>query len=189
MKDKLAIDIALLPPDDVMDLAIDVNRTHGPEFHLNKADRLPHITLSQAIYEQDDLDEIVARLKKIAANFKPIRMKGKFVNHPAILIEVEINQELQKLHQKIMDEFKDLASYKVSKEYYFDKDVREHTLNYVRKFRTAVAYENYYPHITLGVTKPIDRQPNIVFTAKRLTICHLGNYNTCRKILFETSLS
>lgn len=185
MNDKLAIDIALLPPDEIRDKANEINRTHGPEFLLNKTDRLPHLTLSQAILNRKDLKEAMARLSSIASRFKPLQLKAKLVPN---FIEPYENEELNNLHETVMKEFENLVSYDVEEEHFFEQPIRKQSLNYVRNFRNNAAHGNYYPHLTLGITKPVGNMPDIRFTIKRLAICHLGNYNTCRKILAEASL-
>ena len=185
MSDKLAIDIALLPPDKVMEVAIAINQQYGPEFNLNKTDCLPHITLSQAIINKKDLPEAVSRLRLIASSFKPLKLKARLVTN---FIEPYENERLNSLHKTVMGEFEDLVSYDSREEYFYDDYVRETSLGYVRDYRTKYALSNYYPHLTLGITKPVKKIPNIDFAAKRLAICHLGNYNTCRKILAEVDL-
>jgi hypothetical protein len=44
---------------------------------------------------------------------------------------------------------------------------------------------NYQPHISLGVGKVKPLKEPISFTASHFAVCHLGNFNTCRKILKE----
>src|SRR3972149_1550342 len=108
MSDKLAIDIALLPPDKVMEVAIAINQQYGPEFNLNKTGCLPHITLSQAIINKKDLPEAVSRLKLIASSFQPLKLRARLVPN---LIEPYKNEELNNLHKTIMEKFEDLVSY------------------------------------------------------------------------------
>lgn len=187
MISKLAIDVALLLPDEVMDEAIRLNRRFESRFVLNKVDHLPHITLSQAILKLEHLPEAKTRLKKISADFEPLHLKAFIVNAPLVMLEIARTKKLDSLHNKIMTKFKDLASYDVEESYFLDNHVRQKSLDYVRNF-VSVAYDNYYPHITLG-PEQVNIELNLEFTCDRLAICHLGNYNTCRKILFETSLS
>ena len=98
------------------------------------------------------------------------------------------NKLLTELHIKIMKQFEHLVSYDVTPEDFYDKNVRNRTVAWVRDFKQNAAFDNYFPHITLGTSQQVDRQEALNFMANRLAICHLGEYNTCRKILFETSL-
>ena len=186
MSSKIAIDVALLPPDKIMDEAIKINRQFKSRFSLNKTNCLPHITLSQAIFQSTDLPEIVNRLQKIAADFRPLKLRSFVVNQPSAMFEVAKSNQLGKLHERVMSDFTDLASYDVKQKYFYDGYIREKSLNYVRDF-LKVAYKNYYPHITLGPEQANVKQ-DLDFTCDRLTICHLGNFNTCRKLLFEIPL-
>jgi hypothetical protein len=185
---KIAIDVALLPPDEIMDKAIAINSQHGPRFSLNKEDRLPHITLSQAVVKVSDLGEAEAKLQAIASEFSPLRLTARLAERPSILFEISPTKQLQDLHEAIMDSFKKLVFYDAKTEYFYDDVVRESSLDWVRNFRTDAAYKKYYPHISLAVTKPVKGQHKVSFAVNRLTICQLGNYNTCRKILVEIKL-
>jgi hypothetical protein len=60
---------------------------------------------------------------------------------------------------------------------------------YIQNFTQNSSYKNFNPHITIGdgiFERKLKLQ--IKFTASRLALCHLGNYCTCREILYETSL-
>ncbi len=186
--DKLAIDIALLPPDAVMDKAIQINKRFEPSFNLNKNDRLPHITILQAIINKENLSQAKAKLKEIALQFSPLKLKASPVNEPSPMLEVSKTKDLNDLHHQIMDKYSNLISYEVEERYFYDSHIRQKSLEYVRNFLTNAAYDNYYPHITLGTKLPVSSKFELEFTAKRLVICHLGNYNTCRQILAETKL-
>ncbi len=188
MADRIAIDVALLPPDDFMDKAIAINRQYGPRFLLNKSNRLPHLTLSQAIIKKVALDEAISRLRQVASEFAPIKLQAKIVEDRAIFFRVPKNKILGRLHKKIMDSFEDLVTYDAETEYYYDTFVRQKSLNWVRNFKLDAAYDNYDPHISLGIKLKPKENLESHFTVNRLAICHLGNHNTCRQILAETTL-
>jgi|SRR3989344_3419807 len=187
---RLAIDIVILPPDEVMDRAVQINTEYPPyKFLLNKKYRLPHITLAQAVINESDLEKALEILKAIGKEQKPLLLETKLTNHPSFLMFVAKNNKLlTELHIKIMKQFEHLVSYDVTPEDFYDKNVRNRTVAWVRDFKQNAAFDNYFPHITLGTSQQVDRQEALNFMANRLAICHLGEYNTCRKILFETSL-
>ncbi|OVE79492.1 hypothetical protein BVY00_00300, partial [bacterium G20] len=123
------------------------------------------------------------------SKFKPINLVAHLVNKPSSsFFEIENSHELRKLHTNIMEEFEKIASYNVKSEAFYDKSIREHSLDWVRNFRKDAAFENYWPHITLLTSNPSKDRKTLKFIAKRLAICHLGDYNTCRKILVEVTL-
>ena len=71
---KLAVDIALLPPDHIMDLCIDVGKDCEQDIAvpLNKVDNLPHITLAMGVLDDTDFNIVIEELKNIANNIQPI---------------------------------------------------------------------------------------------------------------------
>ncbi|MGA3150466.1 MAG: hypothetical protein ABSD10_02545 [Candidatus Saccharimonadales bacterium] len=188
MKEFLAIDIALLPPDEVMDTVIAINKSHKPDFLLNKTSRLPHITLCQATIKNRDIPKLALLLEEIASRHNPLILKAKLVNTPYRYFKIDRTKDIDNLHDQVMASSKNLILYDIKPEYFYDSPVRESSVEYVRNFQKKAAYEKYDPHISLGIVKPTSHEQAISFVTKRLTICHLGNYNTCRKILFETVL-
>jgi len=72
---------------------------------------------------------------------------------------------------------------------YFDT-VRERSLAYLTKFVTLHARKNYHPHITLGNGVLGDYQINLPldFEADTIALFHLGNYNTCRRLIGKWQL-
>jgi 2'-5' RNA ligase len=65
---KIAISIALLPPDDIMDMAISINKNYPDDpIQLNKENCLPHISLCLGVVEENHLpgiEKIIAEIKK-----------------------------------------------------------------------------------------------------------------------------
>jgi len=186
---KIAIDVALLPPKGVMDRVIYLNQTFGPKVDLNATDRLPHITLSQAVIEIDDLEKAKARLTDLAKKFSPMDLEAKIVNNPDSFFRISPRDVVLKLHEAVMAGLKDLVSYDVKAEYFLDNKVREGSLGWVSNFPRDGAFDKFDPHISIAVEEKIEDENLIKFTADRLTICHLGNFNTCRKIVHETKLA
>lgn len=190
---KIAIDIALLPPDDVMDRAIAVNQKiiakYPSKLVLSKTERLPHITLLQAVIDEKNMEAATTILERIAREFEPLKLTAKLVYKA----ETSSNSfrvfgnypELQKLHEQIMQNFKSLISYDAEAGYFDNDEVSERTIDYVKNFCEKSAYSNFRPHITLGKGEAQEDE-DLSFTASRLAICHLGNFNTCKKVLFET---
>ncbi|MCR4311592.1 MAG: hypothetical protein NUV54_03455 [Candidatus Taylorbacteria bacterium] len=68
---KIAVDIALLPPEEIMDLAISANKTvTNPRcvFRLNKTDVLPHLSLTQGVMDSKDMVEAKKILEEVAVH-------------------------------------------------------------------------------------------------------------------------
>jgi hypothetical protein len=66
------------------------------------------------------------------------------------------------------------------------------SVEWVNRYRTAAAFDRFSPHITIGIGRFGEERerPRLPLSgvASRLALCHLGDYCTCRKILFETEL-
>ena len=76
--DKIAVDVVLLPPDEIMEKAIAVNQalinTFNNKIILDKQNCLPHISLAMGCIEKEDIAEIDTVLKDIADMFSPIAL-------------------------------------------------------------------------------------------------------------------
>src|SRR3989344_1698771 len=199
---KLAVDIALLPPDDIMDFAIQLNRplVQGieDEIVLDKTKCLPHITLAMGVMEEAQIKEVKDRMEKIAARFFPLDLKiaslevtarpdGKSMSG----LVVERSSELQRLHIMVMDEIVPLFTYEwVTKEmFYSPPTVNEVPLWWVLNYVRSKVRDTYSPHLTLGMGKAESIALPMLFKASRIAICHLGNYCTCRKIFAVVDIS
>jgi hypothetical protein len=64
--------------------------------------------------------------------------------------------------------------------------VVEKTLYWINK---RSSFNDYSPHITLGISKLKGKAVDINFTASKIAICHLGNYCTCRRMFHLVELN
>lgn len=198
---KLAIDIALLPSDEVMDICIGLNMMDPKAFlNLNKEDCFPHITLVMAVVEERDLPEIQDKVEKIAQEFVPLELELTDIYSKTLpneknffSLKVEITKELKKLHIKILKAVKEYNLEKVNPDMFFQDANREispisieWTENYIRK-RDGHP-ENFSSHISLVCSQAEYQNFPVKFTASRLVVGQMGGYCTCRKIFYETGL-
>jgi 2'-5' RNA ligase len=199
---KIAIDVVLIPPDDVLQLAIDINKTFPntatESYVLDLKTCIPHITLLMGLVTREQLSEVCHKLDSIAKKFSPLNLKiigthtstrpdGKVLS----TLVIENTVELQKLHETTLDKMNSIFTYEgVQKEmFYSPPPVKEIPLFWVKGFAETSVRENYKPHITLGVGEPKWAVSPVQFTASRLALCHLGNYCTCRDLLWSASLT
>jgi len=198
---KIAIDVVLIPPDNIIQLAMDINRTFSDtaeeNYVLDAKTCIPHITLLMGLASRDQLPEVSHKLDVLAKKFSALKLKITHAKTSArpdgkVVSELEIDKtlELQKLHEGILDEMSSIFTYDgVRKEMFYNPpQVNETPLFWVRGFAKTRVRENYNPHITLGVGEPNKTVTTVEFTASKLALCHLGNYCTCRKVLFSTKL-
>ncbi len=195
---KIAIDVVLLPDEYMNNQAIEVSKRQSGKFNdkivLHKDNCLPHISLAMGAIESSDLPEVNKILQEIASHFSTFKLtadsyRGNKIPSGEIVSQftLEKTSELQSLHNMVMNKLKPFLSYDVSVNMIFSPPtVEEITLYWIRNYAEKSSFEKFQPHITVGFGKVDDVNAPITFTASTLALCHLGNYCTCRKILFST---
>jgi len=193
---KLAIDIAILPPEDVMEKLININRqaaaknlTWGP---LAKDDFLPHMSLAMGGIERNSLETVRDIVKKIAKKFNPIPIELNelyYVEKPdgsrTYAIRAKNTPVLQKFHENLMNGLGQYFSYDCTKETIYSKPGEEVTdPSYLNKFSTS-SFKAFDPHITTRTKKNVGQEYlPLKFIATQVVACHAGIKTTCRKVLF-----
>jgi len=187
---KIAIDIALLPPEEIMEKAIEINnQLAGDPIELNKKNCLPHISLCMGAVEEENLSKIKEIINEIGKNFSKLFLTINKIDDEHICFEFKNNEDLQRLHEEIMTKLLPYLFYNATIDMCFSPPfVSERTLFWINNYKDKFCFQNFYPHITLGISKLKSRKLNIDFTASKLAICHLGNYCTCRKVLYSVNL-
>ena len=195
---RFAADIVILPPGFLMDTAISLNRTHCDErIVLNKEDCLPHISLLMGCLGSAKLEKAITLLKKISSDHA---IRDHFAAHiltvstppgDVLALDIRRNKGLQDLHESIFHAFTPLLTRDTKPEDVFGGDVKPSSLSWINDYIGQSSLENFWPHITIGYLSKnvnIDNSEPFTFMPSRLAICHLGNYCTCKKILFEVPL-
>jgi len=191
---KIAIDVVLLPPKEIMDLCIKLNKTITGfrKIELDKEKCLPHISLCMGTLDEKDIPKvrkIIGAISRPGAilNLEIYEIRNKEDNSNFAIKKTE---ELQQLHEKIMKKLEFFTSNEATLEMLFTPPTpEERTLFWINNYREKFSFRNFYPHITLGLGPMTPNIPfPIRFKASRLALCYLGNYCTCRKIFFETEL-
>jgi len=205
--DKLAVDIVLIPPGEIIKLAVDISRACSEsvddDYALNTKNCFPHLTLLLGKVSRDSLPDVEKILEDITKEFPPLDLELSSINdltknNPAIDRKKERREflvtktdELIKLHKAVlvgMEPF--LITEPATHEMFIDPmGVSNKALGWVDTFAKKTVLENFRPHISLGPARPEGLTFPIKFTASRLALCHLGPHCTCRKVLWETKLS
>src|SRR4030042_6936257 len=163
---KIAVDVVLIPPEEIMRLAIDINKNF-PEnikenYVLDSKTCVPHITLLMGLMERDQLPEITDKLNGVMENFSPLDLQivdYKISKRPdgktASSLIVEKTAELQKLHEIILEEMNSFFSYdNPEKEMFFSPPpVNELPISWVLGFAKNKVREKYSTHLSLGIGK------------------------------------
>lgn len=197
---KLAIDVAILPSEEIMDICIDLNKKDSAAFsHLNKTDNFPHLTLAMGIMDKNDFEKVAKIIQKEFKKFFPLNLEINKLNFEitpenkkSMHFATDASKKLVDLHQEIMNNLSPILSYKVESGMFFKKTGEK--INEISKFwvgnyaKKYSGLNNYYPHISLKCRNAEYNNLPIKFVASKLAICQLGNYCTCRKILKEFKL-
>ena len=193
---KLAVDVALLLPQAIEEQAVILNAGLGG-FKLSKEGCRPHITLAMAYIEEDDIPAIGKMLHDIAETHHALDLKNMkprstpFGQGATVTLDIEKTWQLQALHEEAVRLLKQFRKDGAQASWADAEHEPPSTASqeWVEHFAEQNAYEHYRPHITLGVGTTDADVHEEKFTATRLALCHLGNYCTCKKILFETTLT
>jgi len=187
---KIAIDVVLLPFEDIMDKAIEINSQFADDpIELNKENCLPHISLCMGVVGEQNLPKLKEIIDGISKQFSKLFLTIDKISDEHVCFEVKNNETLQKLHEEIMTRLSPYLSYDATTNMCFSPPpVVEKTLTWINNYRNA-SFESFYPHITLGISKLENRKLNIDFVVSKLAVCHLGNYCTCRKVIISSDLS
>lgn len=192
---RYAVDIVLLPPDDLISKSIELNRKlilkNTPKIKLNRKDCLPHISLSMGVLNESERELFIEKLKIRAQDHKPFSLKSTGIYTVEIPggekvagIAIEKSKELYTLHTDMMEmSEKYLTNNAIIDDVYTPPPAEEVTLHFINNYPDKSAYENFHPHITLGVGEMEDPEFTPEFTVTDLALFHLGNYCTCRKPL------
>ncbi len=189
---KIAIDVALIPPKEILDLAINLNKTFTPLSAFNDKNNLPHITLAMGVIEKTRIDLINKKLGEISEKFNSIDLEiSKVSTHikpdgkKSFYFEIKPSKELADLHGEIMKQLDSILTHKVEIEMFNqDQPVEPISKYWVENYKKDHQNpENFQGHISLKCkNEPVYDQLPLKFRASKLTLCHLGNLCTCREI-------
>lgn len=197
---KIAVDIVLLPPEEIMQICIDLNRKKDAESYqtFNLKDNLPHISLAMGVLDTEDLQLAKEKLDKISNDFLKMKLELTEMSYTvtpskkkSYEFRVSITPELQKLHNTIMKDYSDIFSYdEVNLDmFYSDPNEQMNKIScYWPKNYPSKSFENFSAHISLKCRNANYSNTPVKFTTKDLVLSQLGNLCTCRKILHSTKL-
>lgn len=197
---EIAIDVVLLPTEEMMDKAIAANKEllkrNAAKIILDKKKCLPHISLAMGCIDEQDIDEIETILKTIAQEnplgqliAKGIQASTNKACETVSVLEIERTVKLQSLHEEVMKRLARYFSYEVRAEMVLSSsDISESTLDWIKNYPEKSSFEKFFPHITIGYGEIDNFSFPIKFSVSKLALCHLGNHCTCREVLASTNL-
>jgi hypothetical protein len=200
MDNLLAVDIALLPDETLMQRCFDENtqllaKQEGPHV-FDPEHCIPHLTLTMGVIRRESLSVLQGRLTEFAQHDAP-QLHARLVSRALVPANgnsvteyvVDRTTELDALHGRAHDMMGDLIVDEATIDALLQPPVAEPiTLEWIKYFRTKHSGEAYSPHITLGLGGLPQNDESIPFHGSSVALCHLGNYCTCRKILSSVAL-
>lgn len=203
LPDMVALDVVILPPGPIMDMAIGANRillagNPGGGIRLEKDISLPHISVAIFPARREDIPEIARRIDRITRRCSPMALTIDAIAKRRVGTETMVSvfhiprpDVLQLFHKAVMNAMMPYMSSPTGPEI-FAGEASQASLDCLLQFPKSSAYARYSPHITLGSGDLPELVPGIDlpvrFEATRVAICHLGNHCTCQKILAQFDL-
>lgn len=191
--DLIAIDIVILPDQELMDESIRLNQLlgMGNAIPLNMNDCVPHITLAMGAVNQANLPAIYTQLERLVHEIKPFIIEVDCLyetvqDHGASLygIALKYSRVLQELHGNAITILEPYLEIPTEGSVHYVRGVNASTLSYIGKFSEEESGENYFPHITLGFGGLENKEISTLnSTIEGMFIYHLGNYCTCARML------
>ena len=197
---KIAVDVVLLPSEEVTNQAIEANKEllgqYADRIILDKENCLPHISLAMGCMDEQNIPDIEKILHIIADKYNPGQLKVPGINvgtnslgEKVSAFEVEKTERLLSLHEEVMRRMTPYFSYDVTAEMVLSPPIAcESTLLWIKNYPEKSAFENFFPHITIGYEQVDDFSFTAKFTASKLALYHVGNDCTCRKVLAAAEL-
>jgi 2'-5' RNA ligase len=194
MSDLLALDVAILPPPEVRDRAVQLSAALPDEDFegLRLDDRhLPHVTLTQQFVRADELDRVLERLDAVLSRQPPLPLRVTGIRQTprsTVWLAVERTGALASLHECLMDALREFEHADGGAAAFVDGDPRAADVAWVAGYRLTASALAFSPHITLGhASEPLTVEP-FTFEAVTVAACHLGRFCTCCRVLRQWSL-
>lgn len=192
---KIAVDVVLLPSEEMADKAIEANRKlrkqYADRIVLDKDNCLPHVSLAMGCIDESDIFDIEKILRTLTEKCLPqqlsviaIHTGTNSVREKVSVFQIERTEALQSLHEEAMRKLTPYLSYDVTAETVLSPPpAGESTLLWIKNYPQKASFENFFPHITIGYGQINDVSLPIKFVTSKVALCHLGNHCTCRRIL------
>lgn len=201
LRASLAVDIVLLLPVRIANLAIRLNRTlassNKPTIKLGQQSCLPHVTLVMGCIPATSLLRLKQSLRTLVRQQPPLRITiTKLSSQPweridrIYTLEIAQSPRLQQLHEQAVALLKLFTTRRATvASLHPDTPPDPAAAKWVNNYITASSFAKYWPHITVGMGRTNTKLPSpAFFTAARLGLCHIGHVGTCYRLLWQSRL-
>lgn len=202
----IAIDVLLIPSEEMNAQALQLNsliNQNNPETIRLDENHVPHITLLQCFINESDLPKVNTALEGLFEIIKDDSLKAESLFYyedkaeSFSMIRVKNSAPLMEIHKKTIELLKPfIVSNGTEKSFVQNPDgssISESTVEYVPNFVEKYSYENFDPHISLGVAQTIlldslaqNVFKAIQFKAASMSVYQLGDHGTAQKLLWTS---
>ncbi|WP_243669996.1 hypothetical protein [Methanoculleus chikugoensis] len=180
LPETIAVDLVLLPPGPIMDLAIGANRTllaGNPDggIRLDREGCLPHISVAMLPARSRDIPEIAAKVERITQRCSPpmaltidaVAKHRKNAGETVSTFHILRAEILQLFHKTVMNAVMPHQAPSAGGSSAFSGgEASAPSVDCLLRFPKTSAYERYSPHITLGfgdlpeIIPPVSTSPS-----------------------------
>ncbi|MDC8001434.1 2'-5' RNA ligase family protein [Aequorivita todarodis] len=202
----IAIDVLLIPSEEMYAQSLQLNsliNQNNPKTIKLDENHVPHITLLQCFINQEDLPKVKKVLEGLFQTIAKDSLSAESISYnnaeaeSFAMISVGKSGQLLKLHEKTIALVKPFIVKNGSEASFIQNPdgspISESTVAYVPKFVDKYSYENFDPHISLGVAQKIVLDSlaenvfkPIKFKAASLRVYQLGDHGTAQKLLWKS---
>src|SRR5262245_38749451 len=184
----VALDVAILPPPDIMARAIACSAAlprDGAERLVLDAAHLPHITLTQHFVRYEELEGAYAEIDEVLETQLPLSLTITGGGHSGNTLWMAVDRTplLLDLHERLMKALRNLERTNGAAYAFLDGGGRVGDVHWVTGFRQQASFGAFTPHITVGHGAQPPSVERAEFEATSIAACHLGRFCTCRKVL------
>lgn len=188
---KIAIDIAIIPNQKVIERCIYVNSQLDNSNYISFEDGYyPHITLGMGCVMVDDMSDIYNQVESVikVISKSKINIIG-YEGSKYFSFEIEKDSFINDLHKNIMQIIIKYSHYgKTEKNDFYEADkVRADSglIKWVNDFETEHSYNKYDPHISLGEGERVPIDFPFEFIPDKIAIFNLGVHGSCKEKIKE----
>ena len=159
---EIAVDVVLLPSEEMADKAIEANKEllkQCPDkIILDKESCLPHISLAMGCIDERDIADIEKILQATAKQSSlgqlsaiGIHTGTNSTGEQVSVLQIERTEALQSLHEEVIRRLATYFNYDVTADMVFSPPgASESTLAWIKSYSEKSSFEKFFPHITIG---------------------------------------
>lgn len=194
-----AVDIALIPSKPLLNYALELNRNLTDSALLLDLDTaMPHLTLAMAVIDEGNLPKLSKQLEILAKKYQSLELSFDHVfkhysqEHGLVSgLGFERSDKLMELHKEAMmlvEQYSVKADENDKSVFAYPEEINySDAASWVTDFAQKHAYENFDPHITIGMGELKDLAFG-KFTFSGIALYHLGKFCSCRYLISRANL-